>query len=376
MRFYGVLHKAIITSNTRKIINLPNNIGRSTHQGMSASRESGPELLRIVSILLIVLSHSCICTFPSAETPTVAKMLHFGADTGVNCFILITGYFMINREFTVKKLFNLWLQLITYSVGFYILFLALNTNGVSLNFHRIYKYCMPLLSGHYWFISAYVLLLLISPFLNYGIKNSDKKKLFLLIIIISLFDWITASKYGGKLLNFGVLYSIAALIRLYENRIIKIRATSWFLISLTLLAIIEGLTFLGGPFSNISTPGKTGLPVLLLSVCLFMAHKSLNLGNISWINKIAACSFGVYLLHCHHAVYQPMWNFFNIPSRVDSAWFIPYCIGVSIIIYLACTSIEMIRIKLLSSLYERIIANYILPITHGLFSKIKRFLIQ
>ena len=102
----------------------------------------------------------------------------------VNCFVLISGYFLINSKFKLKKVLNLYLVTIFYSILLFIPHCILY--GFSLS--NFIKSCLPLLMGTYWFITTYVVLYLLSPFLNILIKNLSKKQyLISLGILIDVF---------------------------------------------------------------------------------------------------------------------------------------------------------------------------------------------
>ena len=75
-------------------------------------RASGIELFRIISMLLIVAHHYVVNSGIQDlmyENPLSANSIFlflFGAwgKTGINCFVLITGYFMCKSKITSKKL--------------------------------------------------------------------------------------------------------------------------------------------------------------------------------------------------------------------------------------------------------------------------------
>ena len=63
-------------------------------------RNSNIELLRIVSMVLIAMFHFSVHGAWPENGPlasdTAVEMLSFGGKVGVNCFVLITGYFMVH----------------------------------------------------------------------------------------------------------------------------------------------------------------------------------------------------------------------------------------------------------------------------------------
>ena len=89
---------------------------------LKEGRESNIELLRIVSTLFIFVYHYMIAgaiseVYVYTNNKIVALFLSTEGQVGVNIFFLITGYFMINSKFKIRKLLKLFLQVFFYSVG-------------------------------------------------------------------------------------------------------------------------------------------------------------------------------------------------------------------------------------------------------------------
>lgn len=83
-------------------------------------RNSNIEALRIISILLIICHHYVIHGFSEVENISMMNqyllgILSLGGKLGVTCFILISGYYMINTRFTVKKCLCVVFEVWTYS---------------------------------------------------------------------------------------------------------------------------------------------------------------------------------------------------------------------------------------------------------------------
>lgn len=73
-------------------------------------RNTNLEMLRIISMILIVMSHSDdwmgLAEFYSeivCLNKFITDWLHVGGQIGVGCFLLISGYFMIDKQITSKK---------------------------------------------------------------------------------------------------------------------------------------------------------------------------------------------------------------------------------------------------------------------------------
>lgn len=88
---------------------------------MGQTRKSNLELLRIFAMLLIVAHHFAVHTnfqFPSSFTTINRAWIQFiviGGKIGVNIFVLISGYFMVNTV-TMKwnKVFKIWSLLVFF----------------------------------------------------------------------------------------------------------------------------------------------------------------------------------------------------------------------------------------------------------------------
>jgi len=156
-------------------------------------RSSNLELYRIVSMLMIVAHHYVInsglfdTSGPMVLNPTSANSIYlalFGAwgKVGINCFLMITGYFMCTSQITIRKFFKLLLQIYFYKL---VLFAILLFAGYeSISFTRIVKLIMPVWGFNNNFTSCFVAFWLIIPFFNILIRNLNKRQHALLIMLL------------------------------------------------------------------------------------------------------------------------------------------------------------------------------------------------
>ena len=103
-------------------------------------RDSNLELFRILTMLLIVAHHYVVNSgLTSPDGPIVANplatdsifLLLIGAwgKIGINCFVLITGYFMCKSEITATKFVKLLFEIMFYKIIIgliFILYLIIN----------------------------------------------------------------------------------------------------------------------------------------------------------------------------------------------------------------------------------------------------------
>lgn len=102
-------------------------------------RQSNIELLRIISMILILAHHFSVHGgFNILKTSfTINRLwiqfLQFGGKIGVNIFVIISGYFLItSKGIKISKVLKLWLQLFFYSVSIYTLFVLTGVEVVSI----------------------------------------------------------------------------------------------------------------------------------------------------------------------------------------------------------------------------------------------------
>lgn len=118
-------------------------------------RNSNFELLRIVCMLLIVLSHIDTqhrgeMNFQSLDYLVDFIVLHF-ACVAVNSFVLISGYWGIHFKF--QKLLKLNTQTLFYSLAIFLFTLWLGWH--SFSFTKDIGVFLPIFSKQYWFITVY-----------------------------------------------------------------------------------------------------------------------------------------------------------------------------------------------------------------------------
>lgn len=104
----------------------------------------------------------------------IIQLLAYLTSISVNCFVLISGYFSINsKRVNYDRIIKIWLQTVFYS---FIIYLLLSTLGIiPLEFTTIIKSLLPILTRQYWFITAYIPLMLMSPYISKLITENSQK---------------------------------------------------------------------------------------------------------------------------------------------------------------------------------------------------------
>lgn len=133
-----------------------NALNRSTVTNKTSGRNYGLDLLKIVIMFCIVLFHfnDHGNVKLTAEMPltlnwiALAFVSIFGA-IGNCIFIFITGYFLCEKNFRIRRLSLLWAQVFFYSVLCRIITIAAGIDP--LNIKMLVKTLMPVAFNRYWY---------------------------------------------------------------------------------------------------------------------------------------------------------------------------------------------------------------------------------
>ena len=193
------------------------------------SRDSKIELLRIISIFMIVMNHSVshgIFEFHSFVYQDVTWQLccatflsHFG-DIGNGVFMLLTGFFFHHnsvKDIKYETISNLIVKMSFYSVSIYfILFLMCD---FKFSFKDTVISLFPYLFGLNWYLCCYLIIVLFAPILVKIVDSLEMNKLSYLIIgifvlkfFMPLFKISTYMPYSHDFYHFSFMFLDGACI--------------------------------------------------------------------------------------------------------------------------------------------------------------------
>lgn len=331
------------------------------------SRSYGADLLRIVCMLMILTSHFFVHgKVLSSLTPdninfSICWFIEACCYVMVNCFVLITGYFQSQTKFKLKKLLLLWGQVIALSGGLYLILAAVGKVDFSLL--GFLSAATPITSSRYWFATAYVILYIISPLLNFAIESSNRRQHFTAIAVLfgffvlfrNLFYWNDfANLHGGySYSSFVVLYVIGAYMRRYAVSF-RHPLIWYFLLSSVTAASRITLTALHYTFGFDTVYLKAlmqynSVTVVLASVFLFDFFVHLNIKSSifrGFIGFFAPLTFGVYLVHEQIEVKSLLWSALNPSQYAASPLLYAHLIPTILILFLSCAALDFLRGRL------------------------------
>lgn len=346
---------------------------------MRKERSSNIELLRILSIFLIIFGHTVWETKWDFVNMTVSKQLliqtpWIGAKIGVNVFFLITGYFLWKRkEFKLKALLKLWVSVITYS---WLILLVANLFKFSgMTFKNEIASIFPIVMNCYWFITVYFFVFLIHVYINKFIavlSNKQYRNLlmigFIYLFILSCFFLNETAGAGNTWISGIYLYLLGAYISKY-NLSEQLKHKKAILIW-TLIISILGMIFLIFVADELQIHGLTSYDLkkygyfvggnnpfgLIISVDLLLLFLNLKVKNNKVINKLAGTTLAVYMMHTNYLVIHMLFNNILRLSRYQNSIFITlFCLITSLGLLLLFMLIDIIKQKLFGRLEARIV---------------------
>ena len=258
----------------------------------------------------------------------------------------------------VEKVSNLFVTDHLYSA---IICIALCFGGIHVSAEMVIESAFPIWFGLNWFITCFLLLLLLIPFLNIIINNMSNKDLMKLIIIIFVVRYLAGSLFAKTFMNVGntleefvVMYLIGSMLskcrqlsdKLEVFYIILCIGTVGLILSDTFLYYVQiksvwlsrklGVTHFHDLFEVIIAIGAFGIAV----------NKTFYSNTI---NILARCTLGTYLIHDNPLLRDIIWNNAKITRLLDENCntFIAIILVYAISIVVSCFIIDGIIQRLL-----------------------------
>lgn len=343
-------------------------------------RNTSLDFLRIVSMIMVLLLHYIGkgSLLDKNNVDEIMYVIYYIIEAlsivAVNCYILISGYFLVKSEFKVKKLLKIWVEVVFYSISIYIILIILNIE--EFNIIKVIKSCFPVITNQYWFVTSYIALYVLSPFINKLIYALDKKEyktlLIILFIMFSVFSILPSEMSLDKTGGYGIiwfvcLYLIAAYIRLYINDEFLKKHRNKFIVMYLLTGLITTIGIL--LIKNIVT--KFGIKdisfkllaynvpnVLIASICLFLYFKTIKIKN-KYLNKlilqIAPLTFAVYVIHEQPILRKILYtDILHTEICYNNPYGILIVLSSIIVIFSICTLIEYIRVNILKLIKNKV----------------------
>lgn len=294
------------------------------------TRNSNIELLRLFSMFLITLYHLSYHGFQIREHISayqqsisftniiLGELLTFGGELGVTIFILITGYYLVESNFSMKRILNLIFEVTFYSIIVYVGLVL--TGKQSFSITDISKSIFPLLYNQYWFASKYVTILIAAPFINKIFKSFNKKEVHIILLLLITTAFIVPTFIKGNIDNsttvyFVTVYLVGGYLKIYGFPLRK------YILALTVgsLIVLFGSVIafnLIGKYFEIQFLivhatyffSKHSPFVLTAAIGIFLLVTSFKPTYSRFVNVVAKGTLAVYLIHDNNYFRNILWH--------------------------------------------------------------------
>lgn len=317
-------------------------------------RDSNFELLRAISCFMIIVLHFLSMggalgqSIPGSINYYICHFLESVCIVSVNCFVLISGYFMIKKnETSLSKIVKLLSILLFYNGIMFLIAIFTKTRSFSIT--ELVLVFFPFLGGRRWFIETYIILFLFIPFLNKLLSSLSKREYIIFLVLYMLFFsiWPTflisppiEDGGGYGITNFILLYALGGFIRLHcADKIKQSKYFYFILYILTTICIFVLSTKIGRVWNYNSIFN------IFSSVFLFLFFMKLKLKS-SFINVVSSLSFGIFILHSDPMLRDRFYELMDCKSYYNSPWFLVHLIICCVLSYIIFAAIDFIREKI------------------------------
>lgn len=329
-------------------------------------RDTNIELLRIICIVMIIalhyIQHGGNFEYELQNTTgyhilTVIKIFFL---VSVNCFFLITGYYYAKTKFNTKKILLLWGKTILYSVLIYIVCLIFDYQHIGGPTEFIQSF-FPILTASYWFLTIYIALYFVIPFLNMILNQISKKQLQFILLFFIISHGVLSfifTDYKNNMISHFSLAIMMYLLGAYIKQYIPKRKKNFYLpmyITTCLISIL-GYQIITKIHQNIDFIiinnlwenwfDFTTFLNILSSLFLFLFFLNISI-NKERINKIimnvAPSVVSIYMIHENHVSRHWWKELLNTQAYTDTYFIIPHLILCVIGVFLGCLIIDKIR---------------------------------
>lgn len=256
-------------------------------------------------------------------------------------FFMISGYFLVKKSFSWTRVFTPWTHVLVYTILCFAVVTFLpqdikdftgNAKFFSSNvllLQALAKVITPVFTSAYWFVTAYIAMLILSPYMNTLFEYLEERSILGLIAFCSFISLLML--YGGvtnlwnNIMYACLCYLIGGWIRTYAHAHKPIKPL--LLLGIMILTTLVMTLFNYAAASNNSVINdllhwnayiKDGIwigPVIIAACALYIVTRtSARYGNNIFSRMIltfAPSTFGIYLLHENLFGYRLVWGFWR-----------------------------------------------------------------
>lgn len=318
-------------------------------------RNSSIELLRIILILMVFVEHANMWYVGGGYTTATEHFVRCFVQTvcvpAVNAFVLISGWFGVKGDY--KRIFPLLFQLAVCTVPFAIYF-ALMGKVFLFSLDSIFEYLFG--GANYWFVTDYIVLVLVAPLLNVAVESVEQKTLKTILIFTYLlivpFDVVFRSSVlgiegGYSALWFMWLYLFARYVRIYGWSLVD-KYKWWILVGcIALQSVLFYMELIGTRYTNPF--------VLMPAICLVLIFRNFSFHN-KVINYIAPATLVAYMLHMQPCLVPYIREFLSGLYKADGYYvYVVKVMGLIFILYVVSIIIYRLQAFVWKSCFQKLL---------------------
>lgn len=323
-------------------------------------RQSNFELLRIVAMFMVLMLHADYAAYAWPKphhvlaAPGVMSariLMEQFAIPAVDIFVLISGWFGIRA--TALGATKLLFQVVFVSLCA-VACSALYHGGISLSFSDVVYGLWS-----YWFVWAYLILMVLSPILNSFLQTATRRQLegwmltfFGFAAVNLIFKFTPEFNLGYSALFFIGLYLLGYYLRHYLSEAVRNNKRLLWTIFLTATlgpAIMQVVSaFLPKPLFGALTELNTAYcnPVVVVqaaSLLLLFSHLKF---QSRFVNIVAASSFSVYVFHQNNTLLPTYFDHVHAIGEYPQPW--PAFLGFIFLCFVFSVSVLIDRLRIMA----------------------------
>ena len=259
----------------------------------------------------------------SIVSDVILSIFQIGGEVGVNCFVLISGYYLIEAGFKTRSAIRIVKKSLLYSWMCLLLSIVLlNKQNSALS---IAKGLFPITGSEYWFITAYIALYVTSPFIARGAKALGalqwRRLLIVLFIMLSCITLLPISKtIVSDYTWFVFLFLLSGYFRIFGFDRMKDKLKHLTMLSLGFqLSTSIAFVLLSHGFAQLEMLDEHSfyfkamnmLPEFILSLGLFAFFLQKRETHNALTNVVAGHVLAAYLITDNPLIRSELWAVFS-----------------------------------------------------------------
>ena len=314
-------------------------------------RDSNFELCRLICMLYIVIYHMIIHVPGLYENTMWGRPLRTICHIGVVVFVMISGYYGIRRKW--QRLLELALSVSFYNIlG---ILIATQCFNQPFDINSLLTVFFPITKGGYWFITSYVVLYMLAPYINLVLEKLDRRDFLIFLLVFAIVVWYGGGiwsnniGHGRGIMAFVLSYGIGFFLKRFygSGNLLKLHMGAlYWVISLIIFACVAFLPSFFSKAINYLCFGYNEIGLYVMSVLFLLMFQNIRIKS-RIINWSATSVLGIYLIHENanirslfvHRQYETLFM-----NNIENQWLLLCAlITYALVIVIGCVFIDKFR---------------------------------